>query len=146
MQKHIAASAGAAALVAALSSVAVATPMTPDASPVVAGKHDRQAAVGLPVHVAACDFSSPIAALNIGTGAIQMSESPYQLHIRFSNGGDQPITRLVVALNDGSTVVDAGTFAPGVMIDHTFDIAPGEADSCSIASATFADGTEWKAH
>lgn len=75
-----------------------------------------------------------------------MSESPYQLRIQFSNDGDQPITRLVIALNDGRTVVDVGTFTPGIMIDHTFDIAPGEADSCSIASARFADGTEWYAH
>jgi hypothetical protein len=172
--KNIITSVGAAALVAALPSIAVATPTTPGVSPLVSGNRDRalhkspllterhdegenglQAALpalvsGLamrsPVHIAACDVLTPTPALNIGTGAVPMSESPYQLRIKFSNDGDQPITRVVVALNDGRTVVDVGTFTPGIMIDHTFDIAPGEADSCSIASASFADGTEWNAH
>jgi methylmalonyl-CoA mutase cobalamin-binding subunit len=45
MQKIIAASVGAAALVAALSSIAVANPTTPGVSPVVAGRHDRQVTV-----------------------------------------------------------------------------------------------------
>jgi hypothetical protein len=65
------------------------------------------------------------------------------LHVRFTNGGNQPIRRVVFGLSDGSTVVDAGTFAPGVTIDHTFYLSPTHADSCSVASASFADGTQW---
>jgi hypothetical protein len=45
MQKLIAASVGVAAFVAALSSIALATPTTLGESPVVAGKHDRQVTI-----------------------------------------------------------------------------------------------------
>jgi hypothetical protein len=68
----------------------------------------------------------------------------YELHVRFTNDSNQPITRIVFALNDGSRVTDAGTFAPGVMIDHTFDLVPSDADSCSVDSVTFADGAQWR--
>jgi hypothetical protein len=99
-----------------------------------------------PVHVATCDISTPTPALNIGTDGVPMAGGGNELHVRFSNDGNQPITRIVFALNGGGTVVDAGTFAPGVTIDHRFDVIPSEADSCSVESATFADGTEWNAH
>jgi Haemolysin-type calcium binding protein related domain len=69
----------------------------------------------------------------------------YNLRVQFANAGNQPITRVVFALNNGKTVVDAGTFAPGVMIKHEFDLAPTNAGSCHVESVTFADGTQWNA-
>jgi hypothetical protein len=69
----------------------------------------------------------------------------YDLHVRFTDGGNQPIKRIVFALSDGTAVVDAGTFSPRVMIDHTFDLMLNNADACSVGSATFADGTQWSA-
>jgi hypothetical protein len=69
----------------------------------------------------------------------------YNLHVRFADSGNQPIERVVFALNDGSTVVDAGTFSPRVTIDQTFELMPNNADGCSVGSATFADGTQWSA-
>jgi hypothetical protein len=99
-----------------------------------------------PIHIATCDISAPSPALNIGTDGVPTPSGGNELHVRFSNDGNQPITRIVFALNGGSTVVDAGTFAPGATIDHRFDVVPSEADSCSVESATYADGTEWNAH
>jgi hypothetical protein len=104
--------------------------------------HSSAVATQSPVHVGACYIFHPIAALNLGAGAT-MGVSPHLLHIQFSNDSSQPITRIVIALNDGRTVVDAGKFAPGVEISHAIDLGPGDADSCSIASATFANGSEW---
>ncbi len=102
-------------------------------------------AVQSPVHIATCEISAPSPGLNMGTEIGTMETGGYLLHVRFTNGGNQPITRVVFALNDGSTVVDAGTFAPGMTIDHTFALMPSNADSCSVDSATFADGTQWSA-
>jgi hypothetical protein len=102
-------------------------------------------AVQSPVHVATCEISAPTQELNLGDVGPAVFTGGYELHVRFTNGGNQPITRIVFALNDGSTVVDAGTFTPGVTIKHTFDLTPTDADSCSVASATFADGTRWSA-
>jgi hypothetical protein len=102
-------------------------------------------AVQSPVHVATCEVSAPTRDLNIGTDIGTTEIGGYQLRVRFTNGGNQPITRIVFALNDGSTVVDDGTFAPGVTIDHTFDLMPNNGDSCSVDSATLADGAQWSA-
>lgn len=97
-----------------------------------------------PVRVAACEVSAPPADLNIGTDGAPAAPGGSALRVRFSNEGTQPIKRVVFALNDGSTIVDAGTFTPGVTIDHEFNIAGDEANSCSVASVTYADGTQWK--
>lgn len=102
-------------------------------------------AIHAPVDVATCEVLSPTPALNIGDDGVPSAQSGNQLHVRFSNRGDQPITRIVFDLDDGSRVVDAGTFAPGVTIDHTFDIGPGDANACTVDSVAFADRTEWKA-
>jgi hypothetical protein len=101
-------------------------------------------AVQSPVHVATCEISAPIQELNMGTDIGPTVAGRYELHVRFTNDGNQPITRVVFALNDGRTVVDAGTFAPGVTIDHKLDLMPNDADSCRADSATLADGTQWR--
>src|SRR5713226_5036195 len=99
-----------------------------------------------PVHIASSEIVTPIQTLHMGKEIGPTVAGGYELHVRFTNDGNQPITRIVFALNDGSTVVDAGTFAPGVTIDQTLDLARSDADSCTIESATFADGTQWKAN
>ena len=98
-----------------------------------------------PVHVAACEISDPSPAFNIGSDGAATQTSEPTLHLRFSNEGTAPIKRIVFTLNDGTKVIDAGTFAPGVTIDHSFDIMQPDADSCSVTSATFADGEMWSA-
>jgi hypothetical protein len=122
-------------------------------------RHERQIVVAIlgvpalvaalamqsPVHVAACDIRPPAPDLTIGANGIPNAQSGYDLHIRFSNTADRPVKRIVFVLNDGRRVVDDGTFAPGATIDHRFDLAAGAARSCTVASATFADGTQWNA-
>jgi hypothetical protein len=98
-----------------------------------------------PVLVAGCEVFTTPADLFIGSDGIPAETEVTMLHVRFSNEGTHLIKRVVFALNDGSTIVDAGTFTPRVTIDHTFDIAEDEASSCSVASVTYADGTQWKA-
>jgi len=98
-----------------------------------------------PIHIATCEISAPIRDLHLGTDIGTTVTGGYNLHVRFADGGNQPIKRVVFALNDESTVVDAGTFSPRVTIDHRFDLMPNNADACSVGSATFADGTQWSA-
>jgi len=102
--------------------------------------------VQAPVHIASSEIVTPIQTLHMGKEIGPTVAGGYELHVRFTNDGNQPIKRIVFALNDGRTVVDAGNFAPGVTIDHTFDLPPCDADSCRVDSATFADGTQWKAN
>jgi hypothetical protein len=42
----------------------------------------------------------------------------YELHVRFSDNAAEPIRRVVFELNNGSKIVDVGSFAPDVMIHH----------------------------
>jgi hypothetical protein len=97
-----------------------------------------------PVDVASCQVVAPIQE-QLGDGAGDPAGG-YELFTRFANSGGQPIKRIVFALNDGTRVVDVGKFTPGVTINHWFDLAPTDADSCHVVSATFADGTKWSAH
>jgi hypothetical protein len=98
-----------------------------------------------PLHVSTEKVTAPVQELNMGSEIGTTVTGRYQLHVRFTNDGNQPIKRIVFAFDDGSRVVDAGTFAPGVTIDHTLDRTPSDADSCNVESATFADGTQWRA-
>jgi hypothetical protein len=102
-------------------------------------------AMRAPVDITTCEVLSPTPALNIGDDGVPSEQSGNELHIRFSNRGAQPITRIVFDLGDGSRVADVGTFAPGVTIDHTFEIGPGDANACAVDSVAFADHTDWEA-
>jgi hypothetical protein len=97
-----------------------------------------------PVHVAKCNVWGPQTA--VLRDGVPNTSGGYDLHVRFVNGADQPIRRIVFALDGGETVVDAGMFSPGARIDHMLPIAPNDGRSCSVASVTFADGTRWSAH
>ncbi len=52
---------------------------------------------------------------------------------------------------DRQRIIDAGTFAPNVTIDHTFGAFSGDAflgpnpNSCVAIAARFIDGTTWRA-
>jgi hypothetical protein len=70
-------------------------------------------------------------------------DGKYTLHVRFRNVSDRPLKQVVFSLSDGSTVTETGSFAPGVTIDHRFLLSPNDADSCGVASATYADGAQW---
>ena len=64
-------------------------------------------------------------------------------------GSPRPTPLSSVAFNvteDGktSTIVDRGTFSPGVEISHTFQGEMyGYDASCKVASVLFADGSAW---
>jgi hypothetical protein len=98
-----------------------------------------------PVHLAECKVSAPVQDLHVGSDIGTSIEGRYELHVRFSDNTAEPIRRVVFELNDGSKIVDVGTFAPDVLIHHTFDLEPNTATSCAVTSATFADGARWTA-
>ncbi len=65
-----------------------------------------------------------------------------------------PIDRVVFVVNyrgDKEHVVDAGTFSPGVTINHQFGDFEGDAyigakpNSCRVAAVRFTNGTAWRA-
>jgi hypothetical protein len=96
-----------------------------------------------PVQLATCAISTPVLNPHMGRDIGTTYDGNYSVHVRFTNTGAEPLTRVVLALNDGRTITDKGTFAPGVTIDQTFDLDPTAADACTVASATYADGTQW---
>ena len=74
--------------------------------------------------------------------------------IAYVNKTSQTISRVAFTVNyrgDIEHVVDAGTFSPGVTINHTFGQFTGLAylgsrpNSCRVAAVRFTDGTEWDA-
>jgi hypothetical protein len=70
-----------------------------------------------------------------------------QVHISFVNTGSQPISSVAFAVNqDGktSTILDRGTFSPGIPISHYWrGDREAEDVSCSVEAVLFADGTSW---
>lgn len=101
-----------------------------------------------PVQISNCSVDTEIASTSSG-------DSPsYQvigtlLHIRFVNNGPTPISSVAFTVSeDGktSTIVDRGTFSPGVSISHTFQGEMYGYDAgCTVASVLFADGSAWMA-
>jgi hypothetical protein len=70
-----------------------------------------------------------------------------QLHISFVNTGNEPISSVAFAVNeDGKTrtILDRGTFSPGVDISHYWrGDREAEDVTCSVNTVLFADGTSW---
>jgi hypothetical protein len=96
----------------------------------------------LPVNVASCQIETPLV-LPLGSGdGPGQTIGRYALHVRFSDTAAQPISKVVFRLNDGTTVSDAGTFSPGVSIDHRLALNDENATSCTADSAVLADGTQ----
>jgi len=72
--------------------------------------------------------------------------------LNFINNSNVPATSVTFMLNDGKTaqsIVDKGTFNPGVAIDHTFAkdnvASAGRNATCNVAEVDFADGSVWHA-
>jgi len=96
----------------------------------------------LPVHVSTCDISTPsFIPSGAATGTTMVGD--YSLHVRFDDIAPQAIAQVTFALNDGTRVVDAGTFSRNITIDHVLALAPTPAQSCTVSSVRFADGTTW---
>ncbi|HTV91239.1 MAG TPA: hypothetical protein VMG98_00835 [Verrucomicrobiae bacterium] len=101
-----------------------------------------------PVQVSSCSISQETTTTSSG-------DSPnYEiigslLNIRFVNGGTTPVSSVSFAVTeDGktSTILDRGTFSPGVTISHTFRNEPFAFEaSCRVQSVLFADGSAWMA-
>jgi hypothetical protein len=73
---------------------------------------------------------------------------PGSAAIAFTNEYTSPATHVVFALETNGFVVDrfddAGSFAPGVMINHRFAENQARNDMrVAVEQATFADGTVW---
>ena len=102
-----------------------------------------------PVQVSACSLNSITATTSSGDSPTYETIGTL-LNIRFVNNGTTPISSVAFAVTeDGktSTIVDRGTFSPGVVISHSFrgDQMYGFDASCKVASVLFADGSAWMA-
>lgn len=69
----------------------------------------------------------------------------FALHVRFHDAASQPISRVTFTLDDGTKISDAGTFSPGVTINHTLALESTTAASCSVTAVEFEDGSTWHA-
>jgi hypothetical protein len=95
-----------------------------------------------PVNVASCDITPPNTYQSTPDSAVVTARN-YRVRVKFLDVTYRTLKQVVFHLDNGSTFVDAGTFSPGVTIDHTFRLA-SNASTCSVASATFADGESWQ--
>jgi hypothetical protein len=80
--------------------------------------------------------------------------SPYTdgIQIAYVNHASQPAKRVAFETNYRGNIqhiIDAGTFSPGVTINHTFGDYTGLAwlgpnlNSCRVVAVRFADGSDW---
>lgn len=103
-----------------------------------------------PVRIAACSVE-PEYRLDNTDGVPTSTILGTQLEIRFVNTASKPLSSVTFGVSEGSgatmQIVDAGTFAPGVSIDHTFRVPTLYADqaNCTTNTAAFADGSNWTA-
>jgi hypothetical protein len=95
-----------------------------------------------PVNLAMCSVSQPVA-YQTGNPDSAVLLGPHLLHVRFSAASNKNVTAVIFALNDGTNVVDAGTFSPGATIEHSFLLEPTDAETCRVSSVTFSDGETW---
>ncbi len=73
---------------------------------------------------------------------------PNSVKIAFTNTSASPATDVVFALESNGVVIgeveDAGSFANGVTVSHTFfDDELSDSQQVAVEKATFADGTVW---
>ena len=95
-----------------------------------------------PIKLASCEVSTLVTTSNDDGPTVA---GPSALHVRFSDTAAQPILRVTFTLDDGAAVNDAGTFRPGVAIDHRLRLTNTAARSCVVSAVLFADGTTWDA-
>jgi hypothetical protein len=98
-----------------------------------------------PIQVAACD-ASVASTTAAGFPGISVPAAS-SVSIAFVNQNQKTVKSVTFNVN-GASVVDAGTFSPGVTIKHEF-VSPqllGDSDAtCSVQSVAFADGSVWQA-
>ena len=97
-----------------------------------------------PVRIESCRISTP-SEVPSGNDLGFLTVGGYSLRVRFVNAASQTISRVAFKLNDGTSVIDAGTFSPGIAIDHTRPLPQTDATGCEVTSVTFADGESWNA-
>jgi hypothetical protein len=99
-----------------------------------------------PVQVSTCSVQSDVATTSSGDYPTYETIGTI-LHIRFVNTGPAPVSSVAFNVSEGDktwTIVDRGTFSPGVQISHTFQgELYGDNASCKVASVLFADGSAW---
>ena len=98
-----------------------------------------------PVRIDSCQISTPFIVTSTDDASSRVL-GDYSLRIRFIDTAERPISRVTFRLNDGTSVVDVGTFSPSIAIDHTLHLPQTEATTCAVASVTFADGESWNAY
>ena len=101
-----------------------------------------------PVQISNCSVQTEVASTSSGDSPTYETIGTL-LKIRFVNNGSTPVSSVAFNVSeDGktSTIVDRGTFSPGVEISHTFrEGMYGYDASCKVASVLFADGSAWMA-
>jgi hypothetical protein len=81
-------------------------------------------------------------------GAFDLTPTSSNVTISFVNRANVPAKSVEFAVRSGNKtalIVDKGTFAPGVRIDHTFSESPefDDTSSVSVRAVVFADGSTW---
>lgn len=97
-----------------------------------------------PVSIENCQISTPAIVFS-GNDTPSKVVGDYSLRIRFVDTADKPVSRVTFRLDDGTNVVDVGTFSPNIAIDHTLHLPETSATTCAVTSVTFADGESWTA-
>jgi hypothetical protein len=106
-------------------------------------------AMQAPVKVAACDLFTGYSTIS-NEGSMQNVPQSTTLTIRFANTAPKIASMVMFAVSDdlGNTyeIKDAGTFSPGVAINHVFESPVGaSAAKCSVEAVTYRDGSTWLA-
>jgi len=101
-----------------------------------------------PVQISTCSIQTEIATTSSGDSPTYEVVGSL-LHVRFVNTGTTPVSSVAFAVTeDGktSTILDRGTFSPGITISHSFR-APTYTygATCKVESVLFADGSAWMA-
>jgi|HubBroStandDraft_1064217.scaffolds.fasta_scaffold00659_18 hypothetical protein len=106
---------------------------------------------------AAQDSSAPVSLVNWGMrapiggtyeGSLDPSYGPDTLDISFVNRGQVAASAVAFVVRSGDhveTIVDRGTFAPGVEVAVEFEPAIVAPTSVEVEAVTFNDGTTWHA-
>jgi hypothetical protein len=94
-----------------------------------------------PVALSKCEVFTPVVQQQ-GDGSASTTGG-FTLHVRFSDAAQQTISRVIFTLNDGTQISDAGTFSPGVTINHTMRLESTDAASCAVTAVEFKDGSMW---
>ena len=94
-----------------------------------------------PVVLASCEIQKPELVQQGEADVVTIGR--YAVNVRFTNATNEQIARVTFALDNGATVVDVGTFSPGVTINHSLGVDPTDATSCTVTAVGFVNGATW---